>query len=97
MMTRLELRCCCDPRRLLGFIQLPTSRCYDGATVRFAQRVDPIARYSWNTGQLVAPMVELTVAAIQFGEQRPYLAVKSNHLELKDLRRIPGFEEHVPA
>jgi hypothetical protein len=96
----LEVRCCCQPAKLLGFLELPEKPAL-GAEVKFAltwapgvQRAqsDPPAIValtwgSWSSCQY-STVDGTIVRAIARGE-----AFKSNDTPIETLRRISGFVE----
>jgi len=102
---RLELRCCCDPRRLLGSLEVPDHLCERGRRVRFTI---PAAV---SGSPLLAPdytpptSVDLTVenyyeqaAAYEPPDGRlviritDHLAVKSDDHPIELLEQLVGFE-----
>jgi hypothetical protein len=92
--TLLEVRCCCHPGKLLGWIDVDASRAYAGAMIKFAiPHRPPVfgipAGAQLDTGRST---ITLTVAWLATGDSQQ-LAVKSNDHPLDLLRRIPAFRE----
>ncbi len=91
----LEVRCCCQPQKLLGFITVEP-----GAT--FVQRaliVDPPSGFASMFS--VAPVacekqVRLPVQEIYTDTGRRYRAVKAEGVSLDVLLRVPGFRPANP-
>lgn len=86
-MTRLEVRCCCQPQKLRGWLDVPEHAVKNGGVAVFPLRTPPNARWD-------APFetVRLEVARMVKGT-KDWLAVKSEDLPLETLRRIHGFVE----
>lgn len=99
---QLEVRCCCDPALLLGWILLydPTLDLHPGARVKFRTR-GPVLLGDLleNFGVFEQFDVELEVGQVCTAVGGPHgpgqcltrLAFKSNELPLETLKRIPGF------
>jgi hypothetical protein len=89
----LEVRCCCRPNKLLGWIDtpLPVS---PGAWITFW--VPPIARGVGTTGIEIEAgfRVALPVEWIILPGGMRHLALKSEETPIETLRRIQGFREH---
>lgn len=100
--VRLEVRCCCVPQNLLGWVDVPEARLRVGEFLPFVLRV-PIPK---NFGQH-PELVESNAAAVRlemafynvrdvdsddFGTTS--IALKSGELPIETLRRIPGFIEN---
>ncbi len=96
MITRLEVRCCCQPRRLLGWLEIDGAA-WDGRVVRLVVAVAA----PWTvrrppetpTLQLQHRVVSLPVAWFSEPGQPRRLALKSEETPIETLRRIPGFTE----
>lgn len=94
-MTRLEVRCCCQPRRLLGWLEVPdpgapsvvvpvvSLNSVDGSPV---QRPEP----SFSTFTL--PLANLRD---EVGHMRR--AVKAEGMSIETLRSVPGFVEAMAS
>lgn len=96
-LRRVEVRCCCQPKRLLGWLPVDELKIWEGSKVRFL--VAP-ARTFRELG--AAPISELAVSTLELpiltaclpdadGGRR--LALKSEETPIETLRRIPGFVE----
>lgn len=91
---RLEVRCCCDPSKLLGYLQVPARLAYTGAKIGIPvlegllleAGQEPRAQYG---------RIDLEVGRVCAEGERGegHLAVKSNDTSIEALRKIPGFEE----
>lgn len=104
---RLEVRCCCQPQKLLGWLPVPAYVTpAPGVLVRFT--VKPPAVYvrvrtlreleleadaPMDITHLPPTYLSLPIALWgAFGEE-PRLAFKSEEVALEQLRDVPGFEE----
>jgi hypothetical protein len=90
-MIQLEVRCCCDPRRLLGWLWVDRRDVYAGARLHFpllerAGVVDRGGLADWP----VVRVLELEVANLT-DDGYESLAVKSHDIPLVDLQQIPTF------
>lgn len=82
---KYEVRCCCAPQKLLGWIEWPDSM----RIARFAL-VSPLGTTTWRAS---IESVELVLA--DYAEDgRAYKAVKADGVPIEKLRRIPGFVEN---
>lgn len=94
-MTRMEVRCCCQPQKLLGWLPVPHPSPCRGMQVTFL--VGRGAHYEWRAGEpvfLAAQTVTLPIEQIVMpGDQ--HLALKSEETPIETLRQIPGFVENV--
>lgn len=91
-MTRLEVRCCCHPRKLLGYLRLHDRDVHPGDLV-FDVRLTPLVFGAPKAMQLGAGVsrVVLTIGHVTKGD-RVWLAVKSNDTPIELLRKVPTFE-----
>ena len=83
---RLEVRCCCKPKKLLGWMEVSEDS-VRGRCLRF------IVPPKWN-GPAIFEAVDLEIADYFDGEKH-YTALKDNEVPLKTLRLIPSFTENV--
>jgi hypothetical protein len=101
--VRVEIRCCCDPGRLLGWVELPAEHIREGDVYTLSLRPDPFPIVSPKQVDVIATadLLELPVA---FWYQRVEslegtasriggLALKSNDTPIETLRRVRGFQE----
>jgi len=97
----LEVRCCCQPRKLLGWLPVPIGvQPGPGVEVMFTVeqprveleglRFDERVRVRHIPGRRVT----LPMAEWREGSEPRRLAFKSEETPVEDLRRIPGFSEH---
>ena len=91
---KLEVRCCCDPNKLLGYIDHPKlQRLGDKWNFAVADRREGddsfLARMSYT-------QITLSVDRVGFPNGRIVEAVKNNDYPLAVLRLVPGFEELEP-
>jgi hypothetical protein len=99
----LEVRCCCRPENLLGWLPVPERDVWNGARVAFRIPARVESRREQGIITVSAYRAEhiwLTVAHYQCsagGPFRGHLAFKSDDTPLETLRRLPGFVEHHPA
>lgn len=101
---RVEIRCCCEPGRLLGTVEVDVPYLYEGQTLHFHVRASLSLRPFWEQrdGDLfvehAGEKLALPVAHVQgydfaSGEYLRGLAVKSNDTPIEKLRLIAGFQE----
>lgn len=83
---RVEVRCCCQPQKLRGHIDVPPGAAVPGRPYRW-----PLLFYDGHVA-----WVELTFAMFSPGPgSRPYIALKSEDVPIETLRRIKGFEPYA--
>jgi len=90
---RLEVRCCCNPGKLLGWLDVPDTT---SPTFRFFLQPPPVPRGSLTNCFRIEEVV-LEIAYFYqkgVGERK---AFKDNGLSIETLRRIPGFIEAKPV
>ena len=90
---KLEVRCCCVPNKLLGWLDWPERA---GEVWRF-NLLSEIPKMPIEEMPIEIPneTVILTVARYQEPVTgRRYLAIKSEDVPLERLRKIPGFVEN---
>lgn len=104
---RAEIRCCCDPGKLLGWVELRQEQIREGDVLSFILRpvVSVLSLGSAADAPVSAPeRLTLPVAFWQgdiydigVGEyawkREMGLALKSNDTPIETLRRIPSFQE----
>ncbi len=95
-MQRVEVRCCCDAGKLLGWIELPEHCLYAGNALTFpinGQRTVhlELAKVS------IPPPFDVVLSLASSDEIMPtsHLAIKNHDLPIEVLRQIPGFEENA--
>ncbi len=84
-MRKIEVRCCCDSNRLLGYTQVTEEQVAAKAVtinIRSAMVRSQPMRYE---------RVTLDIARVR-SVFECWLAVKSNNVPLETLRLLPGFE-----
>jgi hypothetical protein len=93
----LEIRCCCVPRKLLGWVDVPEHLARAGEVVRFHLR-EPVLLLAPPAGHyLRVPAKAPQYLALQIDRYRESeagslrLAVKSHEHPIELLRRIPTF------
>ncbi len=97
----LEVRCCCQPQKLLGWLPVPDD-VRDGDTVCFTKN----ECHAFAEQALFQPshFVRITLPVATFREMRggvdeedvqvtQHLALKSEETPIDVLRKIPGFKE----
>jgi hypothetical protein len=95
---RAEIRCCCEPGRLLGTVEVDVPYLYAGQVLHFHVPPAISLRPYWEQrdGELFiehqAERLALPVARVH-GEFLDGLAIKSNDTPIETLRRIRGFQE----
>lgn len=85
-MNRLEVRCCCQPKKLLGTLPVP-DRVQHGQCIVFP-RLQRLA------GSNSLDRVMLPVATFWQRHKGYCLALKAEGVTLEVLRTLVGFEEH---
>lgn len=105
-MRVLEVRCCCDPGKLLGWLAIPTDLARPGVVLKYMLPFDRQAWQaslrdgtfeSWPTFESTREVVTLTVDEwIPTMFSGAELAVRSNDTPIEKLRRVTTFLE-VPA
>lgn len=96
MTTRVEVRCCCDPGRLLGWLDVPD------AALRNSTFTVPLRLVNGNYGEVqfelgtVLLPPQLLFPDWPAGEHRSVPAYKAPHLPIETLRRVRGFVEAEP-
>lgn len=78
-MTKMEVRCCCDPFKLLGWLEIPPGH---------REYIFPVAQ------DRTVEAVILEVARIELGG-RQYWALKNRDYPMETLRKMHGFQENV--
>lgn len=103
-MALLPVHCCCDPRVVLGTLEVPDEYCRpEGAEFRIAMRESfswpskedlEVAAKPWREGDQYL-VIEVAPLWLEFsGRAQFILAVKSNDLPIEKFRRLPGFIEN---
>jgi hypothetical protein len=88
MIQKLEVRCCCAPKQLLGWLPADSNREY----VCFALS-DPLDR-SYKSVVKAPETVLLPIREIFVPEKGYYYAISSDETPVEKLRRIPEFVEN---
>lgn len=88
-MIRLEVRCCCQPRKLFGTLPVEAG---DWRAHRF-EYMDPMAHIGDLPSEARVRSIELEPAMFKGKRGAPYLALKSGRYPIETFRKIPGFEE----
>ena len=89
---KLAVRCCCTPRKVLGWVNVP-DRAFSGYT--FALRPDATALpLPGDTSAPLDPCVYLEKAAYIHDDGSVEWAFKSMDLPIETLCRIAGFEKN---
>lgn len=100
-MKRLEVRCCCDPNKVLGHVTHPQlQQPGDRLRIEWLELAgEPLTPFGFHQDQAVRHRLELTVDRIaeypcgDFGPPVMFDAVKNNDYPIEVLRRVPGFVE----
>lgn len=106
----LEVRCCCRPEKLLGWLPVRDRDAWNGARVHFP--VQQVFDYRGSLAtfeglrpelfeRLTPPAITLTVGCLHGSRAgralRAHLAFRSDETPLAVLRLVPGFVEHHPG
>lgn len=86
-MTQLEIRCCCQPRKILGWINAP------GVYHSGQMLALPLQRVSFMEETEFIDVLRLPVAIIRTGTEE-HLALKAEGTPVETLRRCSGFIEN---
>lgn len=91
---RVEVRCCCQPTKLLGWLDVPHELIFAGNVIRFL--IPPRADYAAGVGTTFKRQqrIGLPVEVLREGGQQ-WLALKSEETAIEVLRQIPDFIEAV--
>lgn len=98
-LMRYEVRCCCQPQKLLGWLEAPERATTVSYMIRRALILDDEANAI--DGPAAIEHIELPITEIYFGsicdlESKRYRAIKAEGTPIETLRRIPGFIEAEP-
>jgi hypothetical protein len=91
--VNLEVRCCCDPEWVFGYVEVPDDQAVPGFKVRF-----PLGRVIAGTEVSACEILELevdTVTKYRDDTRISWLALKSRDYPIEKLRRIRGFVERL--
>lgn len=94
-MVELEVRCCCDAGKLLGYFQLREDQAQDGAVLRVP--IAPVVSQSFCADDYqIRPAEQLILEVAHVyswrdGQNYELLAVKSRDYPMEQLMRIRGF------
>lgn len=99
-MKTLEVRCCCIPKKLLGWLDVP-DHIKDGDNIQFSilPQLPPTGLFGLDKPDSVS-FQQVTLTASEYWEKldennsRGYLALKSNETPLENLRTLSGFREN---
>lgn len=94
---QMEVRCCCQPQKLLGWLPVPDD-VHDGRVLRFIVRparweftsVEATPEYK-KVDEIELPVARLGIVGVTI------LALKSEETPIERLRLIPGFVEATRA
>lgn len=100
-MTRVEVRCCCRPEKLLGWLQVPEEQLRAGnkigfmavATVNLTLADGPGVMATVGGHVVELPVEYITLAGATIADA--YLALKSEETPIETLRQIRGFVENL--
>ena len=95
----VEVRCCCEPGKLLGWVQLQEDRVVEGRVIRFLFYEAPPA---WGGETPMPSMIEARVRLFEQNEQGTiepgrerrrvsWLALDSGHAPLETWRKVRAF------
>jgi hypothetical protein len=91
----VEVRCCCEPNKIIGWLRMPNPPTRPGTVPVLLRSPDVLASD-------LPHMVELEAAWLwgafdRTGDQTRRIAFKDNHMPIETLRLLPGFEENTHA
>ena len=91
-MRRLEVRCCCQPQKVLGSLPVPAD--VDSRTSLTYPKISTMPIGWFRAGDLRIETRHLPVAWIRVsGEASPRLAIKAEGMTIEELRELHGFQE----
>ena len=90
---KIEVRCCCIPKKLMGWIDL-NGGVYRGQIVKFdiTELLSPVV--PGRKPVFTQKTISLPVELINLPGQQPYLALKSEETPLSEIRKIRTFTEN---
>jgi hypothetical protein len=101
--TMMEVRCCCQPRKLLGWLPVVDRLRAEGRGVRFVippqfagGRMTDVQVVNLPIAMFVSSQCVSTADGIEDVSDR-HLALKSEETPIEILRRIPGFQDADPV
>lgn len=94
-MRRLDVRCCCDAGKLLGYLDVKDEDASPWRVLRFARYASPFSdSVAVSSPDAVdVQIVTLEVADCWLPGRDRFLAVKSNDTPIEVLRELPNFTE----
>jgi hypothetical protein len=93
---KIEVRCCCQPQKLLGWLPVDPKDVRRGAVINFTI-IRSFANFLSDETVAVTPPARVALPVEDFhpgGLARYYPALKSEETPIEVLRKIPGFEEN---
>lgn len=95
-MKYVEVRCCCEPMKLLGYLPVPDrTPIAPGVSVKFLlppRAASSLRSASWRLFER-PEILTLTITPYGRGDMSEGLAFKSDDTPIETLRRIPNFLE----
>lgn len=88
----LEVRCCCRPEKLLGWLPVP-GLAFPGQSITFLVMPRPVFGRPTALAAFAAERLELPVALYR-ADDGTRRALKSEDTPIETLRLIPGFVEN---
>jgi hypothetical protein len=102
MIIRVEVRCCCQPQKLLGWLPVDEQRVIAGSVVTF--EIPPMRHAgSWRFKRtpsdtyLLADRLTLPLERFTDTDGHTRIVFKSEETPIATLRRIPGFVDVPPS
>jgi hypothetical protein len=86
MVQMLEVRCCCEPEKLLGYLTADS----DWQSVRY---YDPDYQRSYKKDSIEMPKIFSLPIRTFYNRGRYYQAIDAHGITIEQLRKIPGFQE----
>jgi hypothetical protein len=93
---KIEVRCCCQPQKLLGWLPVDPKDVRRGAVIKFI--IPPFATFPADETVTVTPLARVALPVEHFhpgGFASYYPALKSEETPIEVLGRIPGFVENT--
>lgn len=89
----MEVRCCCNPERVLGWLPVPAG-VRDTLNVFLQGEVGFVAAMAQGMAPPPLVVLQLEIRPV-FSRSETHLALKSMHKPVETFRRIRGFRENI--
>lgn len=94
-MNKIEVRCCCQPQKLLGWLRYRGRLPHVFVFTLMKQTLSPFSHFDPKIStHIEKEEIRLPVEVFCKPFEVGYLAVKAEHTPIETLRKIPDFEEN---